>query len=80
MAGFVGANVAGDAFTAQTFEEIGLGNGCEMVDDEGEVTFDSPECVEALDFYGELHAGLLGRPVPRTSTPRGRPTSPARPR
>lgn len=54
VAGFVGANVAGDAFTAQTMEEIGLGNGCEMVDEEGEVLFDSPECVEALDFYGEL--------------------------
>lgn len=54
VAGFVGANVAGDAFTAQTMEEIGLGNGCEMVDEGGEVTFDSPECVEALDFYGEL--------------------------
>jgi multiple sugar transport system substrate-binding protein len=54
VAGFVGANVAGDAFTAQTFEEIGLGNGCEMVDDDGEVTFDSPECVEAMEFYGQL--------------------------
>ena len=54
VAGFVGANVAGDAFTAQTIEEIGLGNGCELVDDEGEVTFDSDECVEALDFYGQL--------------------------
>jgi len=54
VAGFVGANVAGDAFTAQTMEEIGLGNGCELVDDEGEVTFDSDACVEALDFYGQL--------------------------
>lgn len=54
VAGFVGANVAGDAFTAQTFEEIGLGNGCEMVDDDGEVTFDSDECIEAMDFYGQL--------------------------
>src|SRR4051794_4402140 len=31
VAGFVGANVAGDAFTSQTFEEIGLGNNCQMV-------------------------------------------------
>jgi multiple sugar transport system substrate-binding protein len=54
VAGFVGANVAGDAFTAQTFEEIGLGNGCQMVDDEGAVTLDSAECVEAMDFYGTL--------------------------
>ena len=54
VAGFIGANVAGDAFTEQTFEEIGLGNGCELVDDEGEVTFDSDACVEAMEFYGQL--------------------------
>jgi multiple sugar transport system substrate-binding protein len=54
VAGFVGANVAGDAFTSQTFEEIGLGNDCEMVNEDGDVTFDSPECVEGLDFYGTL--------------------------
>ncbi|MEJ7689230.1 MAG: extracellular solute-binding protein [Nocardioidaceae bacterium] len=54
VAGFVGANIAGDAFTEQTFEHIALGNGCELVDDAGDVTFDSPECVEALSFYGEL--------------------------
>jgi multiple sugar transport system substrate-binding protein len=53
-AGFIGANVAGDAFTEQTFEEIGLGNGCELVDDSGDVTFDSDACVEAMDFYGQL--------------------------
>ena len=54
MAGFVGANIAGDAFTEQTFEHLALGNGCELVDEEGEVTLDSKECVEALEFYGEL--------------------------
>jgi multiple sugar transport system substrate-binding protein len=54
LAGFVGANIDGDAFTAQTMEEIGLGNDCELVDEEGEVTFDSDQCVEALDFYGQL--------------------------
>ncbi len=54
MAGFVGANVAGDAFTEQTFEEIGLGNDCQLVDDSGKVTFDSAQCVQALDFYGKL--------------------------
>src|SRR3954466_5838939 len=54
VAGFVGANVAGDAFTEQTFEEIGLGNNCQLVNDSGEVTFDSPECVAGLNFYGTL--------------------------
>jgi multiple sugar transport system substrate-binding protein len=54
VAGFLGANVAGDAFTEQTFEEIGLGNNCQLVNDAGDVTFDSDECVQALDFYGQL--------------------------
>src|SRR4051794_7009 len=54
VAGFLGANVAGDAFTEQTFEEVGLGNNCQLVNDDGDVTFDSDECVEALDFYGQL--------------------------
>ena len=35
VAGFVGANIAGDAFTEQTFEQIGLGNDCQLVDDDG---------------------------------------------
>lgn len=52
--GFVGANIAGDSFTEQTFEHIALGNGCELVDEEGEVTLDSAECVEAFEFYGQL--------------------------
>src|SRR3712207_5577595 len=54
VAGFIGANIAGDAFTEQTFEHIGLGNNCQLVDDSGTVTFDSDECVEALDFYSQL--------------------------
>jgi multiple sugar transport system substrate-binding protein len=54
VAGFVGANIPGDAFTEQTFEHVALGNGCEMVDEEGEVLLDSAECVEAFDFYGNL--------------------------
>ena len=54
LAGFVGANLPGDAFTQQTFEHIALGNNCQLVDDEGEVTFDSEECVGALEFYGDL--------------------------
>ncbi|WP_028280647.1 extracellular solute-binding protein [Arthrobacter sp. H5] len=54
MAGFVGATAPGDAFTQQTIEHVALGNGCEMVDDAGEILFDSPECAGALDFYGNL--------------------------
>jgi multiple sugar transport system substrate-binding protein len=54
VAGFVGATAPGDAFTAQTFEHIALGNGCELVDDEGEILLDTPECVAAFEFYGDL--------------------------
>jgi multiple sugar transport system substrate-binding protein len=54
VAGFVGATAPGDAFTQQTFEHLALGNGCQMVDDAGEVTLESPECVAAFQFYGDL--------------------------
>ena len=54
MAGFVGATTPGDAFTQQTFEHLALGNGCQMVDDAGEVTLESPQCVAAFQFYGDL--------------------------
>jgi multiple sugar transport system substrate-binding protein len=54
IAGFVGANVANDAFTEQTFEHLALANNCQMVDDNQDVTLDSPECAEAFSFYGDL--------------------------
>ena len=54
VAGFVGANDPGDAFTEQTFEHVALGNGCQLVDDEGEVQLDSDECRAAFEFYGDL--------------------------
>ncbi|MHA6624369.1 ABC transporter substrate-binding protein [Pseudonocardia sichuanensis] len=54
MAGFVGATAPGDAFTQQTFEHIALANGCQMVDQAGEITIDSPQCVAAFDFYRRL--------------------------
>lgn len=54
VAGFTGATVPNDAFTQQTFEHLALGNGCELVDDGGEVTLDSDECVAAFEFYNDL--------------------------
>ncbi len=54
MVGITLATAAGDGFTAETFEHVGLAAGCQMVDDGGEVTFDSPECVEALRWYGDI--------------------------
>ncbi|HWI01887.1 MAG TPA: extracellular solute-binding protein [Propionibacteriaceae bacterium] len=54
VAGFVGATTPGDAFTQQTFEHLALANGCQMVDQAGEVTMESPQCVAAFQFYGDL--------------------------
>jgi multiple sugar transport system substrate-binding protein len=54
VAGFLGGTAAGSAFTQQTFEHLALADGCEMVDDGGDVTLDSPQCVDALTFYNDL--------------------------
>jgi multiple sugar transport system substrate-binding protein len=43
-----------DAFTEQTFEHVALAMGCQLVDDGGTVTFDSPECIDALSYYADL--------------------------
>ena len=69
----------GDAFTQQTFEHLALANGCEMVDESGEVTLDSDQCVASFDFFGDLMTNYWS-PAPRTSTPYERTTSSARPR
>ena len=54
MAGFVGATAPGDAFTEQTFEQVALGNDCQLVNSDGDIELDSDQCVEAFDFYGDL--------------------------
>ncbi|SFR93080.1 multiple sugar transport system substrate-binding protein [Microbacterium sp. cf046] len=54
VAGIVAATAPADSFTSQTFEHFALANDCQLVDDSGEVTLDSPECVEAIDFYTNL--------------------------
>lgn len=53
-AGFVGPTAPDDVFTQQVFEQIALANGCELVQESGEVTLDSRQCVGAFDFYNEL--------------------------
>jgi multiple sugar transport system substrate-binding protein len=54
VVGITLATAAGDGFTHETFEHVALAQGCQLTDDAGEVTFDSPECVEALRWYGDL--------------------------
>ena len=54
LAGITVATAPGDSFTQQTFEHFALANGCELVDDDGSILLDSPECVGALDYFAEL--------------------------
>ena len=54
MAGITLATKAGDGFTAETFEHVALAQGCQLTDDGGKVIFDSPPCVEALRWYGDI--------------------------
>ena len=54
IAGFVGATAPGDAFTEQTFEQLALGNDCQLVDSDAEIKLDSKQCIEAFDFYSDL--------------------------
>lgn len=43
-----------DPFTSQTFESLALGNGCQLVDDAGEVGLDSAACRSSFAFYDAL--------------------------
>ncbi|MFC8616474.1 ABC transporter substrate-binding protein [Micromonospora purpureochromogenes] len=54
VAGITAATAPGDVFTQQTFEHLALANNCQLADDSGAVKLDSPECVEAFRFYGDL--------------------------
>ncbi|GAA4576208.1 extracellular solute-binding protein [Micromonospora coerulea] len=54
VAGITAATAPGDVFTQQTFEHLALANNCQLTDDSGKVVLDSPECVEAFRFYGDL--------------------------
>ncbi|SDJ58522.1 ABC transporter substrate-binding protein [Nonomuraea jiangxiensis] len=54
VAGITLAIAPKDAFTAQSFEHVAQANGCQLVDNSGNVTLDSPQCVRAFDFYAKL--------------------------
>ena len=53
-AGVTLATVPNDAFTAQSFENFALGNGCELVAADKTITLDSPQCVQSFQLYGDL--------------------------
>ncbi|MBX3059659.1 MAG: extracellular solute-binding protein [Anaerolineae bacterium] len=50
-AGFVIPTESNLVTTHQAFEQIALANGCDLIDDKGEVLLPEPPCREALDFY-----------------------------
>jgi multiple sugar transport system substrate-binding protein len=52
--GFLGANNPGEVYTWQVFEHIALANGATFVDADGNITFNTPEMIEAIEFYAEL--------------------------
>jgi multiple sugar transport system substrate-binding protein len=54
MAGITLATTPGDSFTQQTFEYLALPNDCQLVDDSGDVTLDSDQCVASFDLFNEL--------------------------
>jgi multiple sugar transport system substrate-binding protein len=54
VAGITLATKAGDGFTAETFEHVALAEGCQLVDNSGKVTFNTPPCVQALQWYGDI--------------------------
>jgi multiple sugar transport system substrate-binding protein len=53
VAGIVAATGPSDSFTQQTFEQFAIANGCQLVQG-SMLTLDSPQCVHAIDFYGDL--------------------------
>jgi multiple sugar transport system substrate-binding protein len=52
--GIVAATKAGDSFTEQTFEYFALANGCQLTDDQGNITLTSPQCVATFKFYDDM--------------------------
>jgi multiple sugar transport system substrate-binding protein len=54
VAGITAATKPGDTFTQQTFEHLALANGCQLTDDAGKVTLDSPPCVNSIKFFTDL--------------------------
>ncbi len=56
--GITAATDGGAVFTQQTFEHVALANGCQLVDDQGNVSLNTPECVEAVQFFDKPHDQL----------------------
>jgi len=53
VAGIVAATGPADSFTQQTFEQFALANGCQLLQG-NTLTLNSPQCVQAIQFYTDL--------------------------
>jgi len=54
MYGFVAATDPSQDYMMQVFEHFALANGVQLVDEDGNVTLNTPEMVETLEFYQQL--------------------------
>lgn len=54
LIGFCGPNAPDQGYTWQTFEHVALANGASFVDADGNITWETPEMIEAMQFYGDL--------------------------
>lgn len=54
MYGFVAGTDPSEDYMMQLFEHFALANGARLLDDEGNLTIDTPEMIETLKFYNEL--------------------------
>jgi multiple sugar transport system substrate-binding protein len=54
LAGITLPNAPDENFTAEVFEHIALAAGCELVDDRGQVSLDTPRCRRAFRLYVSL--------------------------
>lgn len=52
------ATDASNVFTQQSFEALALGNGCELVSDQGEILIESPQCRTTFELYDTLGGDL----------------------
>ena len=53
-AGIVAGTAPADSFTQQAFEQVALANGCQLVNDAGDVTLNSTQCQESFAYYADL--------------------------
>jgi multiple sugar transport system substrate-binding protein len=54
VAGIVAGTAPADSFTQQSFEQVAVANNCQLTDSSGNVTLNSPQCRQALQFYADL--------------------------